>query len=114
MHMNVRTSAIATLLVLFLTSLPVRIVVFGDCPCGCMHECDTPPLQSESDTPHEHSHHHHHDGPNACRCIVHLPYCPTDVTIACPLPTSIDRVRPDVDSLASAAWHFELIRPPRI
>jgi hypothetical protein len=115
------THRIAGLLVLglVLTSLPVRVWLFGACPvCGQIHVPilvayvggDPTPGSDPSDDPPPYS----DDDRSPDGCFVPLPYCPTpppELPVAA-LPAGGD-LRPESDPRAVPLPAAALIRPPR-
>ena len=117
-----RSTTLALLLVFALTSLPARVLVFGQCPCGCLPEAlvvvDLADLEDSADPAAPRDRGQHSDSPresHGCHgCVQPLPYCPTE---SADFPVSVsdcsDTLRPDGTSELPSPFVLRLIRPPR-
>jgi hypothetical protein len=126
----VRLSAGLLVGVLFLTSTPVRVLLFGQCPCGCDHH-DEPAVLAEagdrgdaaaSDSAtltgggtRAPAHHHHHncDCHNRNRVTEYLGD-DGDVASALVPPAGQEQVRVEPSLRIPLPPVSELIRPPRV
>lgn len=127
-----RVRPIASLLlgVLFLTSMPVRVLLFGQCPCGCDHhdepvvlETSTAPANNAADdgdslvgqgkrSPVQHHHHHHCDCHNRCRVVEYTGERERDLATFV-LPPSPEQIRFEPVVTLPLPPVFEFMRPPR-
>jgi hypothetical protein len=106
-------------LVLVMTSMPVRVWLFGACPvCGQIHEKifvayvggDPTPNSDPTDDPPTHP-----DDDHAVNgCFPPLPYCTTATAEPVVAHATMDSLRPQSDPHHISLPPTALIRPPRV